>query len=240
MRILLLTSLLCLASPCLAGTPLPDAPHVVASGEGKVTVPPDEATLTLRATYRNADAALAKQAVDRSIGALLKIAPTFGLAEKDITAADLSLSEDVRYDDDNRRVSNGYVAEREVTLTLHRLDRLGALLDAAVTAGVNEVDDVDFASSHKEALKLEARAKAVADAREQAGGLATAFDAMLGPVYSINSVNSSISSGYGGGYSSATLDRIEVTGSRVRPAGYLQPTVDYTERVTAVFELKRP
>ncbi len=40
--------------------------------------------------------------------------------------------------------------------------------------------------------------------------------------------------GYGG-----TLDRIVVTGSRIEPAGYLQPTVDFTERVAAVFELQR-
>ena len=83
---------------------------------------------------------------------------------------------------------------------------------------------------------MEARSKAVADAREKAGGLATAFGTTLGPVYSINSVNSSVADGYG---SANTLDRIEVTGSRINKR-YLQPTVDYTERVSAVFELKRP
>jgi hypothetical protein len=235
MRILI-GALLLVATPCLAGTPLPDAPHVVAGGEGRVTVAPDLATVSLHAKYRNANPALAKQAVDRGIAALLRIAPDFGLDEKDITAGDLSLSEDVRYDDNDRRVSNGFVADREVSLKLHQLDRLGDLLDAVVAAGVNEVDDVSFESSRKDALRMEARSKAVADAREKAGGLATAFGATLGPVYSINSVNSSVADGYG---SANALDRIEVTGSRINKH-YLQPTVDYTERVSAVFELKRP
>jgi len=237
MRTLLLGSFLLFATPCFAGTALPDAPHVVASGEGKVTVAPDLATVSLQAKYHNANAATAKQSVDRSIAALLKIAPDFGLDEKDVIASDLSLSEDVDYDNNGRRISSGFVANREITIKLHQLDRLGALLDAAVAAGVNDVENVSFESSRKEALRLEARAKAVADAREKASGLATAFGTSLGPVYSINSVTSTLADGYGG---ATTLDKIEVTGSRINTGRYLQPTVDYTERVSAVFELKRP
>ena len=73
------------------------------------------------------------------------------------------------------------------------------------------------------------------DAREKASGLATAFGGALGPVYSINSVRSGSDDGYGG----TTLDRVEVTGSRIQRSSYLQPTVEYMERVSAVFELKR-
>lgn len=36
-----------------------------------------------------------------------------------------------------------------------------------------------------------------------------------------------------------TLDRIELTGNRIQRSAHLQPTVDYTERVAAVFELTR-
>ena len=81
---------------------------------------------------------------------------------------------------------------------------------------------------------MEARAKAVADAREKAGGLAQAFGATLGPIYSINSLNSSSADRYG-----EQLDRVTVTGSRMRRSHYVQPTVDYSERVATVFELKR-
>ena len=235
MRTLLISTLL-LATPCFAGTPLPDAPHVVASGEGKATVAPDLATISLQATYSNADPAVAKQKVDRAVENLLEIAPSFGVAPEDITASDLSLAEDIDYDDDRRRVSNGFNANRELVVTLHQLDRLGAFLDAAVAAGVNEIENVAFESSRKDALRLEARAKAVADAREKAAGLAQSFGSTIGPVYSINSVNSTLADGYGG----TTLDRVTVTGSRINRGRYLQPTVDYTERVSAVFELKRP
>lgn len=41
------------------------------------------------------------------------------------------------------------------------------------------------------------------------------------------------------GYGNTTLDRIMVTGSRIQSGRYLQPQIDFTERVSAVFEISR-
>lgn len=229
-----LLALLLAATPAFAGTPLPDGPHVTATGEGQVSAPPDLARVRLAVRYRNPSPAAAKQSVDRSIEAFLALAPRFGVEPAHVTAGDLSVSEDIDTDDNGRKVSNGFVATRDLTVELHDLTRLGEFLDAALAAGVNEVEDIAFESSRADALRAEARAKAVADAREKAGGLARAFGATLGPVYSINSLNASFGDGYAG-----QLDRIVVTGSRVQRSRYVQPKVDYSERVSTVFELKR-
>jgi uncharacterized protein YggE len=231
-----LLAVLLLGGPALAGTPYPDAAHVVANGEGEVSVAPDMATVTLTAQYKNANPAEAKQAVDRSINAVLGIAPQFGLARTDITASDLSLEKRWHFDDDDRRVDEGYAASREIKLKVHDLGRLNALVDAALAAGMNQIDGVDFASSRAEELRRQARAKAADDARAKARALAQEFGAALGPVYSINSVNSNLDHSYG---SPTTLNKIEVTGSRIDAGQYLQPTVTYRERVGVVFELKR-
>lgn len=234
MRHLLLTALL-IAIPAHAGTPLPDAPHVTASGEGKATVAPDLARITFTAKYRNLDPASAKQAVDRSIEAFLDLAPRFGLAPAHVRASDLSVTEDTDYDERDRKVSNGFIATREVTVELRELTRLGEFLDAALATGMNEVDNISFESSRADALRTEARDKAVAQAREKASGLAKAFGGALGAVYSINSLHSTGSDGYG----ATTLDRVQVTGTRIQRSRYVQPTVEYSERVSAVFELQR-
>lgn len=237
MRLSLLASLL-LSASCFAGTPYPDAPHVVANGEGKVSAAPDEATITLSAEIHNANASLAKQTVDQSINALLKVAPTYGLKADDITASDLSLSEDTDTNDAGRRVSNGFEASRQVTIKLHDLDRLNAVLDAAVAAGLSKIDSIEFASSRIDDLRMQARAKAADDARTKATDLAKSFGAALGPVYSIDSVASYRDHSYGGG---TNLDRIVVTGTRINKNGrYLQPSVEYREQVSVVFELRRP
>src|SRR5690554_2616152 len=94
----------------IAGTPLPDAPHVVVQGEGLVSVAPDSATVSMVARHRSADAGEAKRVVDRAVAALLKVAPDFDVAPDDITASDLALREDEEYDDNDRRLPTAYVS----------------------------------------------------------------------------------------------------------------------------------
>lgn len=235
-RWMLSTLSVLLPAAALAGTPLPDAPHVVVQGEGLVSVAPDSAIVSMVARHRAADAGDAKRVVDRAVEALLKLAPEFDVAPDDITASDLALREDIDYDDKDRALPAAQVASRQVKVRLADLDRLGAWLDAALAAGFTDISDVSFKSSREASLREDARARAVDDAREKAAGLAAAFGGRLGPVYSINSMNSM----QAGGYGATTLDRIEVTGARMDSGGrYLQPTIDFTEQVSAVFEISR-
>src|SRR5690606_10086182 len=234
MRKRMITALLPLLSAvAVAGTPLPDAPHVVVQGEGLVSVAPDSATVSMVARHRSANAGEAKRVVDRAVADLLKVAPDYDVSPDDITASDLALREDEEYDDNDRRLPSAHVASREVNLRMDDLERLGAWMDAALAAGFTDVSDGNFKSSQENRLREDARAQAVADARGKAGGLAVAFGGRLGPVYSINSLNSMQADGYG----NTTLDRIQVTGSRMDSGRYLQPRIDFTERVSAVFEI---
>ena len=236
MRPWMITALLPLFSAvALAGTPLPDAPHVVVQGEGLVSVAPDSATVSMVARHRSADAGEAKRVVDRAVAALLKVAPDYDVAADDITASDLALRETEDYDDNDRLPPTTHIASREVKVRIDDLERLGAWMDAALAAGFTDVSDVSFKSSQEARLRDEALAQAVADAREKAGDLAEAFGGRLGPVYSINSLNSMQADGYG----NTTLDRIQVTGTRMDSGRYLQPRIDFTERVSAVFEITR-
>lgn len=223
------------SAAAFAGTPLPDAPHVLVHGEGKVSVAPDSAVVTMVATHRSADAAEAKRVVDRAVNALLEAAPRFKVKPDEMSASDLALHEDVDYDERDRRLPTTHIATREVKVRLGDLDRLGPWTDAALAAGFTSIAEIRFASTREASLREDARARAVADAREQAGGLASAFGGRLGPVYSINSLGSMQSAGYG----NTSLDSITVTGSRVNAARYLQPKIDVTERVSAVFEIAR-
>ncbi|MGY0632753.1 SIMPL domain-containing protein [Luteimonas sp. A478] len=236
MRRWILAALLSLSfSTALAGTPLPDAPHVVVHGEGLVSVAPDSVLVTMVARQRLADGGEAKRVVDRAVSALLELAPHFDVADDDMSASDLSLREEVEFDSNDRRLPPAYVASREVKVRLDDLERLGAWIDAALAAGFTDVGEVSFKSSQEARLREQARTHAVADAREKAGSLAEAFGGGLGPVYSINSLNSMQAQGYG----NTMLDRVTVTGSRLDSGRYLQPRIDFTERVSAVFEIRR-
>jgi uncharacterized protein YggE len=235
MRTLLASLLLLACSTAFAGTPLPDAPHVVASGQGKVSVKPDAARVQFDFEQRAAQPLPAKQGVDAAVNRLLDSLDAYGVADDDVTASSLDASEDVDYDDEGKRISNGFVASRSVTVLLKDVDRLNAFLDNGLESGAHGIGSVAFESSREDALREQARKEAVADARARAVEMANAFGVRLGAVYSIGSINSRYEDQYG----ATTLDRVEVTGSRIQRGRYVQPEVEYTETVSAVFELLR-
>lgn len=234
MRTALLAVLL-VFGPVLAGTPLPDGPHVVVAGEAKVTAPPDLAKVRFDFLNRAATAPPTKQKVDAWVNTLLDDLARFSVGDADIRASDLSVEEDVEYTESGRPLIKGFIGRRTVTVTLRDLSRLNELLDAGLAAGAGEIGNITLQSSRAEELRKEAKRKAVADARVRATGLAESFGARLGPVYSIDSAQSQLEFGYGG----TTLDRVEVGGSRMQRGRYLRAEVEYRESVRAVFELQR-
>lgn len=237
MREYWLAAVLFVSGSALAGTPLPDGPHVQVSGTGKVTTRPDSALIKFEFEYREPRPLPAKQRVDGAVNRLLAGLGAFSIDDRDITASELSASEDIDFDDNGRKVSNGFVAERKVAVVLKDVSRLNELLDAGLGAGATGIGSVQFMSTREKALRDEAKHKAIESARDQAGEFASAFGGKLGPVYSINSSGSNSNYEY---YGETTLDRIEVTGSKINTAGrYLQADVEYTESVRAVFELQR-
>lgn len=236
MRMIVMTGLLALAGMASAGTPLPDGPHVVTSGEGKVSVAPDMVTLRLTVTKRSPIAANAKQEADQAVNRFLDALAKHGVASEDITASGLDLSEDTDRADNGRRVSNGYTAERSIEVKLRSLDRFNAVLDDALAAGVNGFGNSTFESSRKTELMAQARALAAQDAQRKAEDLARGFSAHAGKIYSIDSAGSNIGERYLGRNALAT---VTVTGSKMVPARYLQPQVEYSERVQVVFDLVR-
>lgn len=220
--------------PVLAGTPLPEGPHVIATGEGKVVVAPDMAEITVSSAVNDASALRAKQKVDAAVNTFLGVLHQQSVAEADIEASNLSLSEDVDTNEGGRRVSNGFNASRSVTFKLRDLGRLNAVLDAALEAGMNRLGGTHFTSTRAEALRAEARANAARNATENAREIAAGFNARLGTVYSVNSVNSTLSDRYG----VSSLDSVVVSGSSAQPGRYLQPEIEFNESVTAVFNIQ--
>lgn len=219
-----------------AGTALPDGPHIVVSGEGKVSAKPDQVRLTFDFQARSAQALPAKQAVDSAVNKVLALLPGYGIPEADVTASGLSAVENFDYSNSGRRVSNGHRVSRTVTVVLRDIGRLNELIDAGLAAGANGIGDVDFESSQAEQLREQARGKAAEDARSKASASVKNFGATLGPIYSIGSVTSLSPDRYGG----TTLDAVTVTGSKRSAEGvYLQPSVEFVEKVQVVFDVKR-
>ena len=86
MRLFAASLLLLSCTTALAGTPLPDGPHIVVTGEGKLSTKPDSARVRFDFEQRATQPLPAKQAVDAAVNKLLASLGTYGIEDKDITA----------------------------------------------------------------------------------------------------------------------------------------------------------
>ncbi|MGK4006229.1 SIMPL domain-containing protein [Sorangium sp. So ce1036] len=81
-----------------------------------------------------------------------------------------------------------YRVSNTVTATIRNLAQVGAVLDAAVAAGANNVWGVSFGLDNTDPLEAQAREKAIADARARAEALARLQGVPLGPVVAISEI----------------------------------------------------
>ncbi|MCJ2181366.1 SIMPL domain-containing protein [Novosphingobium sp. 1949] len=208
------------------------------NAQGSSTREPDMAVFTSGVTSqaRTASAALAdnSKAMTGVFAALKKA----GIAEKDIQTSNLSVSPvysqparkpDGSYDA-NERTIVGYQVNNTVTVRQRKLDDFGAVIDALVSAGANEVNGPTFTLSQPDAAQDEARVEAIKEARRRADLYAKAAGLRVVRIVSIAE---------GGGYVPqirAKSDMIRLSAASA-PAPVAAGELDVTAQVAVQFEL---
>ncbi|WP_076072023.1 SIMPL domain-containing protein [Sphingomonas montana] len=146
----------------LGGTRL----DIVATGE--VARAPDIATISAGVVTQaaTASAALAENAtrMTATIAALRRA----GVADRDIQSNAINLSPQYRYGENVPPVLTGYQASNQVSIRFRDIKRAGAILDALVQAGANQINGPAFSLDKPAAALDEARTAAVAAARTRA------------------------------------------------------------------------
>jgi uncharacterized protein len=162
-------------------------PRVVnVSGQGEARGPADVAYVTLGVASHAATIEPARQATNEVVGRLLKLTRELGIPEKDVRATALVIGPDYSYGPKREPTIQGYHVTRPVQVELKDLDRLGSLLEKAVTAGANEVQPPRLDSTRRGDLEREALASAVADARKNADVIARGLNASVGAPRSVS------------------------------------------------------
>jgi uncharacterized protein YggE len=145
----------------------PAPPTVVVRGEGEVRAAPDLAFVTIGAEVR---AATPKEAQGQAAAAMTAVQQRLIAAgvPKD---AIRTLSYDVQAQFEftsGKQVPRGYQARNVIEVRLDDIQRVGEMLELAVTAGGTSVHGVRFDLKQRAALEREALTRAVADARARA------------------------------------------------------------------------
>lgn len=146
----------------VAGTRL----DIVATGD--VSRVPDLAIVTagVQTLQPTATAAIEDNATRMErVRAALKRA---GIADADIQTSTISLSPEYRYDNNQPPVLTGYRASNTVSVKFRDLKRTGAILDALVREGANQISGPSLTIDKPESAYDEARVKAIANGQARA------------------------------------------------------------------------
>ena len=144
---------------------------IVVAGQGSIAARPDRAQLSfgVSSDAKTASAALRTNAAEMTkVIAALK---SQGIAAADLRTDLVSLSS--RYSQNGETVV-GYTATNSVSATVRNLAKIGAIIDAAVDAGANQVSGPNLVRSSAASLYRAALRAAIADARGKARTIAAA------------------------------------------------------------------
>ena len=157
------------------------------TGRGEVKMAPDMAIVDFGVESQGSTAKAALEANTRNMAALLATLKAAAVDDKDIQTNNFSVQP--RYDDKpnvNPPKIVGYAVNNAVSVAVRKLDNLGALLDKAVAAGSNQINNVGFTVSDPNAARDTARKAAVKDATSKATVLADAAGVKLGALQSMS------------------------------------------------------
>ncbi|MBT4119566.1 MAG: SIMPL domain-containing protein [Candidatus Peribacter sp.] len=182
-------------------------------GSGKVSAVPDIASLNFGVqTGRQKTAAGAMNMLTDNMTAVVEAIKESGVEEKDIRTQYLNLNP--AYDwNEGKRVDRGFEATQSLVVKVRDLDKISAVLDAAVKAGANQAGSVGFTIDDPDELREQARAEAIEDAQIKAMKLAKDLGVTLGAMQGfwedqgyggpqpmmMRSESMDASGGYGGG-----------------------------------------
>lgn len=155
--------------PALAAEPAPLAGtrlDISATGESLRT--PDIATIGAGVVTQAPSASQAMSDNAARMAATLAALRRAGIADRDIQTASIGLSPQYRYADNQPPVLTGYQASNQLSVRFRDVGRAGALLDALVAAGANQINGPNFAVDRPDAALDEARTAALAEARARA------------------------------------------------------------------------
>lgn len=163
----------------------PKVRTLTVNGTGKTYLTPDIAYISIGVHSENANASEAVASNNTQSQEVAEALKGFKIDPKDIQTTNFSIYPQQQYDQNGKVTGTLYVVDNTVFVTLRDLDKVGEVLNAAVSAGANSINSIQFDVEDKTEALSGARKAAVANARTQADELAAAAGVTLGDVQSI-------------------------------------------------------
>ena len=157
-------------------------PLISVSGEGKISVKPDQVVINFGIENIGKDATEVKKLNDETVDKTLKLIKEFGILSNDYKTTDVSLNRNYDYE----KKKYNYRASQSVTIILKNLSRYDSLMMGLVDNGINSISNVEFKTSKLEEYKSEARKLAMKEAQHKAEDYVSVLNQKIGKAITIN------------------------------------------------------
>ena len=156
------------------------------SGSAVVTAKSDTATihLSVETSSPNVKAAVRENA--NTMTAVRNAVIAVGADASKIETQNYSVSPQNTYDDKGRVKNKKYNCNNSMNVVVTRLEKTGDVMDAAVEAGVNRIDSIDFSVANTQVYKDQALKEATADALRKANIMASTLGRSVVNVISVS------------------------------------------------------
>lgn len=201
---------------------------VTVTGEGKLSVTPDQALLSVGADFKDKDAAKAKAQNDAVISKMIAFLKKSGLSDKDFKTERVSLYKSSDY----QAKQDYFYASQSISITLNSLDSYEKIMEGLMEAGANTINNVEFKSSKLASYETEIRGKAVENAKKKAEDYAKALNLKVGKAVAVTDNSQTI---FPRVYA---MKMAEASSGDAQKETLAVGEIDVTTNVTIAFELK--
>lgn len=165
---------------------------VAASGQAEAT--PDQAILRVAVVAEGNDANTVRQQLAENVSRMRQALTDANVSDDDIRTVAFNIDE--RYDrTENGREPTGYRGIHAFEITLSDADRVGQIIDVAVSNGANQVDSVELTLSEERRREVRSAAlrDAMGNARSNADVIAGEANLTISNVHSVSTGDLSFS-----------------------------------------------
>ena len=162
-----------------------DKGRITITGTASIDADPDLATVFAGVESVAPTAREALTANSQRMDAVFQAIRGLGIEERDVGTSNFDISQNWRHGP-NGSQPDGYRVANQVTLRLRDVSRVGDVLDALTSAGINNAGNIRFEVENADELLDGARREAVQKARSRAELYAAAAGVRLGKVVAIN------------------------------------------------------
>lgn len=206
--------------------------RLIVTGRAELKVEPDMAIFHVGVETRGETVEEAREANAASMQRVQSRLLSAGIDPKALRSRGYHVYPEWQYDrETGNQTLVGYRVTHTLEVTVYELDSLGALLDAAMEEGANQVSGPTFGLRNAEALEAEALKEAVRRARAKAEVLAAASGAFLKGIVEIRE-DVSVPIGSVARTAALAFDAMEKTTTSISPG-----EVSVTATVTITFAI---